>query len=371
MRDTPPDVKKCGAARCQPGNRSRRRESCAQVVPFLLVVAIVADLAFAPAAVADTAKYILPPGNYGGVRFTPNSRDQLPLYDALTPLRGNVTMAESTRTSSTRTSCRSAPRTREHRPARAAAGLRLVRRAALTARRARTWPTGPAGARRATAPCWYARPRPRARGGRRRSRGINAFGLVTSGQPFVPSPQAEALITKQRKLLVKTYGAKGRQIIADAQAYADGINGYYKSTNQMQDLPPATVNDVIAVTASSARSSAPAAAGGQQLGPAREAPEGPRTGARPPRVGRRDAVRRPRGADHDQEALQLPAAHRRQGDRARWSSTRVRSRPSIRSPADGAAAVKVERRGRASADPRVELPGRVPRAARPRATRWP
>ena len=79
--------------------------------------------------------------------------------------------------------------------------------------------------------------------------GINAFSLVTSGQSFTPSPQAEALVTKQRKLLVKTYGAKGRQIIADAQAYADGINAYFKSVNQMQDVPPANVNDVIAVTA--------------------------------------------------------------------------------------------------------------------------
>ena len=53
-------------------------------------------------------------------------------------------------------------------------------------------------------------------------------------------------MTKQRKLIVKTYGAKGRQIIADAQAYADGLNAYAKATGDTQ--PPATVNDVIAVT---------------------------------------------------------------------------------------------------------------------------
>ncbi len=76
--------------------------------------------------------------------------------------------------------------------------------------------------------------------------GIDAFGLVTSAQTFVPSPQAEALVTKQRKLIVKTYGAKGRQIIRDAQAYADGLNAYAKATGDTQ--PPATVNDVIAVT---------------------------------------------------------------------------------------------------------------------------
>ena len=39
----------------------------------------------------DRARYILPPGNYGGLPTSTNSLDQLPLYDALTPLRGNVT----------------------------------------------------------------------------------------------------------------------------------------------------------------------------------------------------------------------------------------------------------------------------------------
>jgi hypothetical protein len=40
------------------------------------------------ATAGDTARYILAPGNYGGVPFTRNSTDQLPLYSRLTPLRG-------------------------------------------------------------------------------------------------------------------------------------------------------------------------------------------------------------------------------------------------------------------------------------------
>ena len=40
---------------------------------------------------------------------------------------------------------------------------------------------------------------------------------------------------------------KGKQIIDDAQAYADGINAYWEAHGINQ--PPATVNDVIAVTA--------------------------------------------------------------------------------------------------------------------------
>ena len=77
--------------------------------------------------------------------------------------------------------------------------------------------------------------------------GIDAFWLVTSGQSFVPSAATEELVTDQQKLLVETYGDKGREIIADAQAEADGINAYRTANNINQ--PPATVNDVIAVTA--------------------------------------------------------------------------------------------------------------------------
>src|SRR6185295_11911541 len=55
------------------------------------------------------------------------------------------------------------------------------------------------------------------------------------------------LVTKQRQLLVDTYGAKGQQIIDDAQAGADGVNAYWAAHGINQ--PPATVNDVIAVTA--------------------------------------------------------------------------------------------------------------------------
>ena len=42
----------------------------------------------------DRAYYVLPPGNFGGLPTTAQSLDQLPLYDALTPLRGNVSDAD-------------------------------------------------------------------------------------------------------------------------------------------------------------------------------------------------------------------------------------------------------------------------------------
>src|SRR5690348_9279018 len=57
-----------------------------------LVVLLVA--AAIPAA-ADIARYILPPGNYGGYPNTNvHSTDQLPLYAGLTPLRDSVSGAD-------------------------------------------------------------------------------------------------------------------------------------------------------------------------------------------------------------------------------------------------------------------------------------
>src|SRR5262245_14482040 len=40
----------------------------------------------------DFAYNILPPGQYGNLPTTVHSTDQLPLYDSLTPLRGNVSV---------------------------------------------------------------------------------------------------------------------------------------------------------------------------------------------------------------------------------------------------------------------------------------
>ena len=90
-------------------------------IAFTLLVAL-------PATAADIARYILPPGNYGGLPFTANSTDQLPLYSGLTPLRDNVTRADINQV----LPARGLPadrrrRTRRHRPARPAADLRLLR----------------------------------------------------------------------------------------------------------------------------------------------------------------------------------------------------------------------------------------------------
>ena len=196
----------------------------------------------------DRAYYVLPPGNYGGLPTTDESRDQLALYDALTPLRGNVTDADIEANflpedfepvGATREEPTGRPGTtilydeygvahitgRTRADLAFGAGWVTARDRGLLIQLGR----GPARAAVADIP------------------GIDAFGLVTSGQSFVPSAATEQLVTDQVDLLVETYGDKGREIIADAQAGADGVNAYWAAHGI--DQPPATVNDVIAVTA--------------------------------------------------------------------------------------------------------------------------
>jgi hypothetical protein len=197
---------------------------------------------------ADVARYILPPGNYGGIPFTENSTDQLPLYSGLTPLRDDISNADIDRYFLPE-DFRPIGQTREEQTGRA--GLRLIYdsygiphvygRTRADMAFGAGWATardrrlliqlgrGPARAAVADIP------------------NLDAFSLVTSGQSFVPSAATEELVTKQRQLLIDTYGTEGRQILADAQAYADGLNAYAEANDI--DEPPATVNDVIAVTA--------------------------------------------------------------------------------------------------------------------------
>jgi acyl-homoserine lactone acylase PvdQ len=214
----------------------------------VMLVAALAAPAVAVAARQDTPRYILPPGNFGGLPPTDDSLDQLPLYDALTPLRRNVTAGDIERLFLPQ-NFRPVGPVREEQTGRP--GLRLVYDGyGIPHVYGRTRADVAFGAGWATA---------RDRGllvqlGRGPARvavadvpGLDAFGLITSAQSFVPSPEAEALVTEQRKLLVETYGAKGRQVLADAQAYADGINAYWRANGVNQ--PPATVNDVLAVTA--------------------------------------------------------------------------------------------------------------------------
>ncbi|MDJ0771572.1 MAG: penicillin acylase family protein [Ilumatobacter sp.] len=201
-----------------------------------------------PVITEDRAFYILPPGNYGGLPTNDDSLDQLPLYDGLTPLRGDVTDADLERfflpedfepvgetveeptgrpgTTILYDEFGVAHITGETREDLAfGAGWVTARDRGLLIDLGR----GPARAAVADVP------------------GINAFSLVTSGQSFVPSEATEQLVTDQIQVILDTYGEEGEEIIADAQAYADGLTAYWEANDL--DREPATVNDVIATTA--------------------------------------------------------------------------------------------------------------------------
>jgi acyl-homoserine lactone acylase PvdQ len=218
----------------------------------VIVATLFAGLALlAPAAASgrkDVSRYIMAPGQFGGIPTNENSLDQLPLYDGLTPLRGNVTRRDIDRlflpqnfkpVGTVTREPTGEPGLRILRDAYGIAHIRGKTRAALMF--GSGWVTaadrsillqlgrGPARVAVADVP------------------GINAFGLVTSGRSFVPSAAAERLVDKERRLIVKTYGDEGRQILRDAKNYARGVNAYFRKTGSTQK--PFTVNDVVAVTA--------------------------------------------------------------------------------------------------------------------------
>jgi acyl-homoserine lactone acylase PvdQ len=201
-----------------------------------------------PTVTEDRAYYILPPGNYGGLPTTDESTDQLALYDGLTPLRDDVTDSDIEQFFLPE-DFEPIGDTVEEETGRAGTTIVYDEYGVPHI-------TGETRADLAFGAGWVTA---RDRGllidlGRGASRvavadvpGIDAFSLVTSGQVFTPSEAAEQLVTDQVQLILDTYGDEGAELVADAQAYADGMNAYWAANGL--DRPPATVNDVIAVTA--------------------------------------------------------------------------------------------------------------------------
>ena len=218
--------------------------SVALLLPFCVPAA-------AHAAQSDIARYVLPPGNYGGIPTGPHSLDQLPLYSGLTPLRRNVSMSDVFHfylpmNFSPIGATQNEPVGRSdvtvtydaygipHIKGKTRAGMMFGAGWVMARDRGLLLAFGRNPARAAVADI----------------PGLDAFSLVTSATPFEPSAEAEALVTQQRQELVRAYGAEGRQMLRDMANYTDGINAYYRANH----LPipggrPFDANDVIAVTA--------------------------------------------------------------------------------------------------------------------------
>ena len=194
---------------------------------------------------AAVALNVLPPGQSGDLLFPPNARDQLALYDGLTPRRGNVKAADLRRFFKSEALGVDGKVVRTERPR---AGVRILRdRWGVPHVYGRTRAAVEFGAGFATAEDRYVLMELLRGPGRLAALdvpGLDPFALATSGRQFVPSAATEARVAEQLAL-VRSAGARGRQLYADVRSYVAGINAYYRQRGQ--GLRPWTTTDVIAV----------------------------------------------------------------------------------------------------------------------------
>jgi acyl-homoserine lactone acylase PvdQ len=76
--------------------------------------------------------------------------------------------------------------------------------------------------------------------------GLDAFSLALSGRIFVPSQQAENFLASQYQVL-ENAGAKGKAVLADIDAFVAGVNAYIQKTGLQ--IPPWNRNDFVASAA--------------------------------------------------------------------------------------------------------------------------
>jgi len=236
-------------------SRTLRRAALAAASLVALAAPAAASAASPPNGdYAAQAYNILPAGAYGGLPTTQHSTDQVPLYDGLTPLRGNVTANDlRTKFLSERFGIGSdGPVT----------STDDTGRPGLTIERDRFGVPHITGATRYDVDFGMGWVAAKDRGlllqlglgpayaATLDIPGVNAFGLVTSGRKFVPSDQARKFVADQGVALVRRYGARGRQVLADFQSWVDGVNAYYEREVAPADRPPkATLTDAIAAFA--------------------------------------------------------------------------------------------------------------------------
>jgi acyl-homoserine lactone acylase PvdQ len=224
-----------------------------RLAALLAVVAAAGVVVLAPRGATPKADYaaaswtILPPGEKGSLTFDRNTRDQAKLYDALTAVSGSAAAADPRRYFKPAPLGASVPGGKRQRPRR---GVTIVRDSFGVAH-----VTGKTQADVAYGAGWVTAAdrglllqliRGPARIAALDVPGLDPLALALSGKTFVPSPQAEAFLANQIDA-VRSQGAVGRTLLALINAYAAGVNGYYRA----QGIPaqPFTANDVVASAA--------------------------------------------------------------------------------------------------------------------------
>jgi acyl-homoserine lactone acylase PvdQ len=224
------------------------------------LAALAATLVVAPAVVlapvgaapnvdyAASAWTILPPGENGSLTFDKNTRDQAKLYDALTPLFGTVTARDIRRTF--KPAPLGAPPVAGDKRESPRPGVKISRDAFGVAH-----VTGKSEADVAYGAGWVTAAdrgfllqliRGPARIAALDVPGLDPLALALTGKTFVPSVEAEAFLANQIDA-VRSQRTVGPKILALVNAYAAGINGYYRA----KGIPatPFTANDVVASAA--------------------------------------------------------------------------------------------------------------------------
>jgi acyl-homoserine lactone acylase PvdQ len=221
-----------------------------------LVATLVAALALvlAPLEAAPKRDYaaaawtILPPGENGSLTLDRNTTDQAKLYDALTPLFGSVTARDIRRFFKPAPLGR-APVEGQKRE-RPRPGLTIVRDrfgvAHVSGKTEADVAYGSGWVTAADRGLLLQLIRGPARVSALDVPGLDPLALALSGKSFVPSAEAEAFLANQLDA-VRAQGVLGRKVLALINAYAAGINGYYRSKGVA--MAPFTANDVVASAA--------------------------------------------------------------------------------------------------------------------------
>lgn len=189
---------------------------------------------------------VLTPGEGGAIPATAASTDQLPLYDGLTPLGGDVTPADVEKYFKDDPLGDTVGR-REYVPI---SGLTIYRdaydvphvygRTRAEVEFGAGWVTAEDRGfllqylRSAGAIAALDAP------------GLNALQVASSAQVFDESPATIRFLASQIQLL-EAAGPEGRQVVADAESYVKGIDAYFRYSKD--GYTPWTVEDVVAATA--------------------------------------------------------------------------------------------------------------------------
>jgi acyl-homoserine lactone acylase PvdQ len=201
---------------------------------------------------SDIARNVLAPGQAGSLPVTPNSIDQALLYDALTPLGFNVSAADVNRLYKPNVfGTRGQGPTRvEKTPNK---NVRIVRDKwgvpHITGKRRSDVMYGAGFVAAEDRQLLLELARGPGRLAVLDAPGIDAFRLIVTGRTFVPSAQADAVINRQVGVLRRA-GRKGRQTLADIDAYVRGMNGFFSQSGQIQSgaVKPWTRTDMIALS---------------------------------------------------------------------------------------------------------------------------